>query len=119
MARRPDFWIKEGDSAPKLLVTCVDEEEVVVPLDAAVSVAFYMYDPGSASPKVDGAAANIVAPPSNGQVEYVWQPDGSDTADPGDYDAEFEVTWSDGTKTTFPNFRFLRIKITKTIQTTD
>lgn len=112
-----DFYIKEGDSAPKLEVTAVDEDNEVVPLTAALSVAFWLLDPGG-TPKIDGATADI-DDAANGIMSYSWQSDGSDTEDPGDYDAEFEVSWSDGTKTTFPNFRYLRVKITKTHETTD
>lgn len=114
-----DFYIKEGDSSPPLIVTCLDEDENIIDLTAGIAFKFFMIDPGAATPKVDGRAAVVEGAPTNGQLRYNWQADGSDTDDPGDYDAEFEVEWSDGTRTTFPNFRFLRIKIAKTHETTD
>lgn len=112
-----DFYIKEGDRDPDLIVTAIDQDGEVVPLDAAVAVKFFMYDPGSADPKIDGVAANILAPPADGKMEYEWAANDTDT--PGGYDGEFEVEWSDGNKTTFPNFRMLRIKIGRSIDTSD
>lgn len=112
-----DFYIKEGDRAPALLVTCIDEDGVIIDLTAAISAAFYMINPGDDTPKVNGTAAVIVAPQSGGQLRYNWAANDTDT--PGDYDGEFEVLWSDGNKTTFPNFRFLRIKIARSIETGD
>ena len=115
----PDFYIKEGDSAPQLLVTCYDEDDAIVDLTAALSVTFSMWNPGDDAPKIDKVAGQIESPATNGQLRYNWQTDGSDTEDPGDYDAEFEVLWSDGTRTTFPNFRYLRIKVRRSLDTTD
>ena len=103
-----DFNIKKGDTIPKLVATLVDEDEVVIDLTNAASVKFLMIDPGTTAVKVN-AAATILAPPTDGRVEYPWI--GADTDTKGDYDGEFEVTWAGGGKTTFPNFRFLRIRI--------
>lgn len=112
-----DFYIKEGDRSPSLLVTCVDEDGVIIDLTAAIAAKFYMINPGDTTVKVDGTAGTIVVPVTDGKLRYDWAT--ADTDTPGDYDGEFEVEWSDGTKTTFPNFRFLRIKVTKSIETTD
>jgi hypothetical protein len=114
-----DFYIKEGDSAPNLRITCIDEDGAVIPLDAAVGVKFFLLNPGDDAPKIDGAAADIIAPVANGQVEFNWADNGDDTDEPGDYDAEFEIEWSDGTFTTFPNFRMLRVKIGRSIDSSD
>jgi hypothetical protein len=112
-----DFYIKEGDLDPPLKVTCVDEDGEVIPLTAAIAVKFFLINPGDDAPKIDGAVADILTPVADGKVEYVWASGDTDT--PGDYDAEFEIEWSSGKKTTFPNFRFLRVKIAKSIDTTD
>ena len=42
-------------------------------------------------------------------VKYEWQPGDTDTE--GFYDAEFEVTYSDGTVETFPNRGFITVII--------
>lgn len=114
---RTDFYIKEGDRAPFLEAIAIDEDGEIVDLTAAVGVTFSMNNPGDDAPKIESSAASIVAPATQGLMRYQWG--ASDTEDPGNYDGEFEVEWSDGTKTTFPNFRFLRIKITRSIDTSD
>jgi Rib/alpha/Esp surface antigen-like repeat protein len=113
-----DFFIKEGDRQPYLVATLVDENEAVIDLTAAITVKFFMINPGDSTPKVNGTAAEILNPPgTNGKVRYLWG--ATDTDTPGDYDGEFEVAWSDGTKTTFPNFRFITIRVLKSIDTGD
>lgn len=109
---KPDFYIKKGDRLPKLVATLVDENEVKIDLTGATSVKFLMIDPGTTSPKVD-TVATILTPVTDGRVEYAWAAVDTDTE--GDYDGEFEITWTGGEKTTFPNFRYLRIKIGKDI----
>jgi BppU N-terminal domain len=104
-----DFHIKQHDRKPDLEAICIDQDNNVVDLTAATSVKFSMIDPGSGSPKIAAAAGSIVAPPTLGKVRYLWDADDTDTK--GDYNGEFEVLWSDGTKTTFPNFRYISIKI--------
>ena len=42
-------------------------------------------------------------------VRYDWAV--GDTAVPGDYWADFEVTWGDGTVTTFPNSGYLEVRV--------
>ncbi len=104
-----DFHIKKGDRLPKIVATLVDQDEVKIDLTNAASVKFLMIDPGTAVAKVDAAAAFIL-PKTNGRVEYAWA--AVDTDASGDYDAEFEITWTGGEKTTFPNFRFMEVRIT-------
>ena len=111
-----DFYIKQEDTAPPLTATLVDENEAAVPLTNASGVVFHMIDPGNGTPKIEDGAVSIIDAPG-GRVSYLWQ--AGDTDDPGDYDGEFEVTWDDGTKTSFPNFRYMRIKITKDINVGD
>jgi hypothetical protein len=45
-------------------------------------------------------------------VEYSWQTGNSS----GIYEAEFDVTYADGTTETFPNDEFILIKVSKKIQ---
>ncbi len=105
----PDFFIKKGDTNPKLVGTLVDEDGVVIDLTTAASVKFFMTDPGSGTNKVDGTAATILSPPTAGRVSYAWLV--ADVNVAADYDGEFEVTWNDASKTTFPNFRYIEIQI--------
>lgn len=106
------FHIGEDDLNPALQVICTDDKGAVVPLDDAASVAFFMINPGVETPEVNGSAAVFVDKPA-GIVEYRWVAGDVDT--PGVYDAHFVVTWNDGKKTTFPNSRFITVKIKKKI----
>jgi hypothetical protein len=103
-----DFHIKQNDRKPDLEAICIDQDNAVVNLTAAVAVKFNMIDPGGAV-KISLGAASIVAPPTDGKVQYLWGAIDTDTA--GKFNGEFEVEWSDGTKTTFPNFRYIQIEI--------
>lgn len=109
---KPDFYLKQDDTSPALVATLVDEDQVAIDLTSATGVAFHMIDPGTTTPKVNGGSVTVLDAP-NGRVSYAWQATDTDTA--GDYDGEFEVTWTGGSKTTFPNFRFMRIRILKDI----
>jgi hypothetical protein len=71
-----------------------------------------MREPNTGTVKVNAAGA-ILAPPTAGRVRYLWAAGDTDTAE--DYDACFEVTWTDGTKTTFPNYRYIRVRVKKEI----
>lgn len=98
--------IKQNDTSPPLVGTPVDEDGVAIPLTAAVSATFKMKKPDGTI-KVNDAAAVIDT--GAGTLTYEWLP--ADTNEDGLFDGEFTVTWSDGTVTTFPNHRYIRIKI--------
>lgn len=63
---------------------------------------------------VDGTA-DIDSDPTTGIVSYSWvAPVGEtpgDTDTDGEYEAEFEVTFADDSIQTFPNSRYLRVKV--------
>ena len=67
-----------------------------------------MKEVGGSSLKVN-ATASIVGSASNGIVQYVWT--SNDTNQAGSFNAEFEVTFADGSKETFPNEEFLTVVI--------
>lgn len=108
-----DFSIKRGDSEPAIKAQLQDDEGNAVDLSNADSVSFHMKDPRASTVKVDAAASITDAP--NGEVQYDWADDGSDTDEPGEYDAEFEVSWSGGGTETFPNDGFLTVGILEDI----
>lgn len=64
---------------------------------------------GGGTVVVDREAASIEGDPANGVVRYDW--DAADTANAGRFEAEFEVTYSDGTVETFPNNDFIVVQI--------
>ena len=103
-----DFYIKKGDLLPAIVAVLKDENGAVIDLSTGVdSVAFHMVKQGSETVAVDEAATITDGP--NGEVTYLWS--GTDTDDDGSFFGEFEVTWTGGKTTTFPNYRFLDIKI--------
>ena len=110
----PDFSIKVDNLLPTLKGTLVDENGVKIDLTNATAVKLLMINPGdTGAPKVD-SAAGFLAPKTDGRVEYIWQ--GTDTDTEGDFDGEFEVTFPGG-PTSFPNHRYMEIKIKAKIET--
>lgn len=51
---------------------------------------------------------------SNGEVWVVFRPGDTDMSDV--YQAEFKVVYPDGKKETFPNFKYIKIKIVKNLE---
>lgn len=93
--------IKRGDTRPYFSVTLVDGfgEEVILNVDDTVR--FSMRD-SSSTVIVNRQTAAFT--PGSGDVEYRWQVGDTDVA--GDFDAEWEVTYADGTVQTFPAYDF-------------
>jgi len=92
------FTIKQNDTSPVIAATLKDASGTPVNLTAA-TVQFHMRKIGGSTLKVDAAATLVDA--AQGSIKYTWT--GSDTDSAGNYSAEFEVTYSDGTIETFPN----------------
>lgn len=100
------FKIKQNDTSPIILATLKDGNDAVIDL-TGTSVRFHMKKYRATTTKVD-AAATIVGE-DLGTVKYVWQSSDTDTV--GSYQAEFEVTFSDGTVETFPNTDYIQVDI--------
>lgn len=103
-----DFQIKAHDRKPSLAVTLTAGG---VPLDLtnATTIDFIMKNkavPGTI--KVNAPAA-IVAPATSGKVRYDWLAADTDTA--GEYQAEFEIHWSDGKPQTAPTDSYITIDV--------
>lgn len=107
-----DFVTKVGDQEPPISATLEDEDGNAKDLSNASGVDFHMKDPKADSAKVD-ADATIEGDGSNGEVSYSWAAADVDTA--GDFEAEFEVTWSDGDTETFPKDGYLDIRILESL----
>lgn len=102
-----DFTIKEGDLLPELNAVLKDRNGVVDLTGATLR--FHMRVPGSSGTgKVEAAATVVTA--ATGAVKYVWA--GTDTDTAGEYYGEFQVTWGDTRKETFPNNGQLLIVVT-------
>jgi hypothetical protein len=104
------FYIKQNDTSPAMLATLKDGDEQVVELSGS-TVRFHMRAMGETDVTVDAAAS--IYDVDAGQVSYEWS--ASDTATVGSYQAEFEVTNTDGTIETFPNNGYIRVEITDDI----
>lgn len=99
------FYIKQNDTSPPLRAQLNDGDDLPIVLTGS-SVRFHMRTLAGVT-VVDAAAAIIT--PTNGIVQYNWQ--AADTAAVNSYQAEFEVTYSDGTIETFPNNGYIRVEI--------
>ena len=65
-------------------------------------------EPGGAV-KVNGGAMGVVGNAANGRVKYSWSASDTDTA--GTYEAEVQVTFSNGAIRTFPPSGYVLIQI--------
>lgn len=110
------FVIKQGDTRPSLLVELRDKDGAV-DLTNAVKVEFHMAMLDGGEVVIDSEADNlqVSATEQRGYVSYPWAP--GETATPGRYYGEFEVTFVAGEVMTFPNdgHNPLIIKIVKEI----
>lgn len=95
-----DFVIKRGDLLPIITATLQDATGAAVDLTGAASVKFILRQVSGGTPKVSAAA--VVVSAIAGQVSYTWA--GTDTDTEGVYYAEWQVTWTAGSKPqTYPN----------------
>ncbi len=101
------FFIKRNDTSPAFQATLKDADDTVVNLTGA-TVRFHLVTP-TGTTVVDAAATVVTA--SAGLVRYAWATNGADTASAGRYNAEFEVTYSDSTVETFPNYDYETVRI--------
>lgn len=106
-----DFFIKQNDRLPEIESILLDGNGDVVAIPDGVTVRFIMLsfddDPGD-TPLVDAEAT--VVDGDAGHVKYQWQ-DG-DTDEAGVYRAEWELQYSGVRLGTWPNNRYMKIKIT-------
>src|SRR5689334_4269609 len=102
-----DFTIKQDDQLPEILAVLKDDTDAEVNLTGILGVRFIMTNKTTNEVKVDAAASVLDAP--NGLVKYSWEE--VDTDEAGNYKGEFEVEFSDGRLETFPNDKYLNIKV--------
>tara|TARA_R110001632_G_scaffold48563_1_gene122372 strand:+ start:1089 stop:1412 length:324 start_codon:yes stop_codon:yes gene_type:complete len=100
------FQIKENDTTPSLRAALLNGSGDPVDL-INTTIKFHMRPIGSSAASID-ATASIISQ-SLGIVQYNWV--SGDTSDIGSYQAEFEVTYSDGNVETFPNSRYINVEI--------
>jgi len=108
-----DFTIKRGDRLPKLRATLRDSLGALPNLTGA-TVKFIMNDKSTGASTVADGACDVIGDPTLGVVEYAWAL--NDTRIASTYNGEFEVTYADGKDETFPNAKFIVIKITPDLE---
>ena len=102
-----DFSIKSNDRLPVIKAT-LNTAGAPVNLTGATKVDFIMRSKGpTGSLKVNSPA--VVVDPTGGIVRYDWAVGDTDT--PGNYEAEWEVTWGDGKPQTFPTTSYHDIEV--------
>lgn len=101
-----DFSIKSHDLLPPIQAALLSDA-VPVDLTTALSVKFIMKLNGGTTTKINSAA--VVVDAINGLVRYDWK--SSDTDTPGNYQAEWEVTWPGPKKQTFPTLTYHSIAV--------
>ena len=109
------FRIKQGDLRPYLkvqLVTLTTDGEVEGPQDlTGADIVFTMRDKATKVVVIEEAPADIVGDPTEGWVQYEWEPGDTDAL--GSYLGEFEANCG-GEPLTFPNGKLgFDIKITE------
>ena len=102
----PDFYIKQGDTAPVIAEQLFDGLGVPVVLTGA-SVKFMMWGQGDTAIKVNAAAT--ITDAATGKVSYT--PIAADTNTQGDYLVEWQVTFSGGAVETFPNSDWQKVRV--------
>lgn len=109
-----DFTIKRNDTRPRLVTTLVDDfgtsTESALDLTTASAVKFLMRAASAAAgsaPKVNAAAA--ITDADAGIVTYTWAEGDTDTE--GEFEGEFQITWSDDGVETIPNDTYISIQI--------
>lgn len=102
------FITKQNDTTPPIEVVLVDSNGFPVNLTGA-TVVFHMRVRPAGAVKVNGSAATIVGTASNGRVRYNLTASDRDTADI--YEAEFQVTFADGTIQSFPGEGYIIVDI--------
>lgn len=103
-----DFSIKAHDQLPALRVQLQTASDgAPVDLTNATSVKFIMTVTVGGATTISSAA--VIENAVQGIVRYDWT--AANTATPGQYLGEFEVTWTGGKKQTFPTGQYITIAI--------
>lgn len=100
-------YIKQNDTSPALVGQLFNPDGSNPDLTGA-TVKFIMRSSSGGAAKVDASATVVTA--STGRVKYTWSAGDTDTV--GEYEGEFEVTFSGGAVQTYPNKGYLKIEVT-------
>jgi hypothetical protein len=103
-----DFSIKQNDTWPPMEAALSDQGGPI-DLTTASSVALKMRGTKRTGAVSVSGPCTVLAPPMDGVVMHEW--DATETAVADFYNAEFEITWGDGSIQTVPNSGYFYIDI--------
>ncbi len=114
--------MKRHDTRPRVRVQLMknvgDDDEAAVDLSAASGVKFIMrLSTANAGSAPDVEAAADITSASTGVVTYTWAT--GDTATPGVYEGEFQITWEDGGVETIPNEDYITVTVVDDLNNDD
>lgn len=101
-----DFNIKRGDTWPPIDAVLSDDDGPI-DLTSATTVKIIFKTPGAGSTTFNGTCT--ITDALSGAVRYVWGP--TDTATVNTYNVEYEITWTDSTKTTIPTIGYKTVEV--------
>jgi len=104
--KAPDFYWKQGDTAPAIAEQFFDGTGTAVNLTGA-TVKFMMWGQGDTAVKVNATAT--ITDATLGKVSYT--PNSTDTNTKGIYLVEWQVTFGGGAIETFPNSDWQKVLI--------
>lgn len=100
-----DFCIKTNDRLPEIEATLTRKDGTVVDLTGCTVILVWTHKVTGAKKSGNATITSAVA----GEVKYTWAT--GDFLVAGDYLAEWFVTYPDTKTETFPNSRYLEIKV--------
>lgn len=106
MANNLLFEVKRGDTAPLFRAQCLDG---TTPISLATAATVKLLVRNSTGVIVNAVMTVEDQTANTGWVRRSWQ--ATDLAVAGTYQGEVEVTWSDGSKQTFPPQRYITILV--------
>lgn len=107
-----DFEIKQNDTSPALEGILRDGFGAPIDITGATVVLNMRLQPGGAV-KVSGGTMGAVGSAVNGRAKYSWTASDTDTA--GIYEAEVQITFSNGKVRTIPGKGYFIVDVTDDI----
>lgn len=101
-----DLTIRQNDTKPYILFTCLDPTGAVVNLTGITSVSFSMRNQATGA-LITGVATVVGA--VAGTVAYHWA--AADTSVPGWYNGAFRVIFADASLESFPQDHYLTVYV--------
>lgn len=111
----PDEHIKQNDTSPKLTRTYFTDRDIDSTGVTVSSVSIHMAERDGGTVSLNSTATLEAEDYDTNSitVSYDWASGDTDTV--GEYNVEFEITYSDGKVETFPKDGYIHLKISKEI----